>query len=354
VENGTALRYQHVIETITSTPWEILEEALERLCRIVDSRNAGIRLTEKELSEFDASTSRREPFNRVNDQGGGAVAVLPLYGVIAPRVNLMTQYSGGTALSEWRSSFREALADPGIGAILIDVNSPGGNCALLAETAAEIRASRGDKPIWAIANTLCASAAYHLASQADRLLASPSALVGSIGVYGVHNNFKGALDLAGIERTFIFAGTFKVDGNDSNPLSETARSSMQAMIDEAYDMFVADIAAGRGVAEEAVRKGYGEGHVLAARAALKAGMVDGISSFEETVAALMQPTKPGRGAARASSTFIGGEALARIQAERVAAETALAAVLDPDPLGEIADSLRQTSDTLTRKETSDQ
>jgi ClpP class serine protease len=116
---------------------------------------------------------------------------------------------------------------------------------------------------------------------------TPSGDVGSIGVFGKHVDTSAMQEKAGLKTTLISAGRFKTEGNPNEPLGDEAREAMQARVDDAYDTFVADVAAGRGVSEGAVRGGYGEGRLLNARRSLAAGLVDGVQTFDATVGSLM-------------------------------------------------------------------
>lgn len=270
--------YRHVLEAILAHPWAVRPELLPVIAEIVAMRLSGGRFSEQELAERTGGAAAARPTRTV-----GAIAVLPLYGVIFPKASMLGEMSGGTSLARFRSSFREAMATPAISAIVLDVDSPGGIVDQVPETAAEIRAARGSKPIIAVANTEAASAAYWLASQADELVVTPSGAVGSIGVWTEHDDFSRALEMAGIKPTLISAGTFKVEANPYEPLGEEARAAIQTEIDEYYRMFTADVAKGRKVGIDVVRSGYGQGRMLTAQRALGEGMVDGVETLESVL-----------------------------------------------------------------------
>lgn len=262
-----------------TVPWAIMPATLAEIASLI--RHTAI------------PTPGGGPIAALDDRNGsartaGAVAVLTLRGVITPRASwLSVSFGGGYGLDMFRESFREALADDDITAILIEVDSPGGRCDLVAETAREIYAARGQKRIVAIANTLCASAAYWIASAADEIVVTPSGYVGSIGAYITHLQTSKFDEELGFEYTLISAGEYKTDGNEFEPLSDTARQNFQLIVDDCYAMFVADVAAGRGVSEQTVRAGYGQGHVLPPAAALAEGMVDRIETYEDVVSRLV-------------------------------------------------------------------
>lgn len=286
-------KYAHVVRAISEVPWEIMPDTLSAIVDAVALRARGELLSEQELqARIGSGPARKQSYQ------AGDVAVLPLYGVIFPRANLFSAMSGGTSLQEFAAEFDQLVQDPRVAAILIDVNSPGGSTSLVTETAQKIRAARGSKPIVAIANTTMASAAYHLACQADEVIASPSSIIGSIGVFMAHDDVTLQNELSGIKTTLISAGRFKTEGQSLEPLTAEAKAHFQELVDDTYDIFVSDIAAGRGVNADAVRSGYGEGRVLPAQRAVAAGLADSIATFEATLERMraggVKPTPAGR------------------------------------------------------------
>lgn len=277
-------RYAHVVRAVTGAPWAILPETYSLILSIVSDRVAGITLSEEEIHDRVAAA--------VNGprRGGGqqqSVAVLPLYGVLTQRANLMANMSGGTSLEQFTQAFRSVLADESVSAIVLDVDSPGGSVDGVEELAAEIRAARGRKPIVAVANAMAASAAYWIATAADELIVTPSGQVGSIGVLAAHADFSKAEETAGIKHTLISAGKFKTEGNQFEPLGDDAKAAIQDQVDRYYSMFVAAVSKGRGVPAKTVKDDFGQGRMLLAKPALDAGMVDRIDTLDNTVRRLM-------------------------------------------------------------------
>lgn len=286
--------YPHV-QAELSRPWTMEPKALHALretaAYVLARRGAGQPLSEEEIQErIGAGPAQRQP------QQQGGIAVLPVYGVLMPRASLMQAMSGGTSLQGLQNQLAAAVNDQSVSAIVLDINSPGGSVALTPETAAAVRAADAKKPVVAVCNTLCCSGAYWLASQAREIVASPSALVGSIGVYQEHFDISKLLESAGINPTLVSAGKFKVEGNEYEPLGEEALAAMQDMVDEFYGMFTGDVAKGRRVAVGDVRNGFGEGRVLTARQATTAGMVDRVDTLQATLTKIAKGQTPGTGA----------------------------------------------------------
>ncbi|GAF87417.1 unnamed protein product, partial [marine sediment metagenome] len=171
---------------------------------------------------------------RVGDQmhkaqpAGGAIAVLPIHGVITQRESWLTMLFGGTGTDAFGAAFDEVANSTAVSAIVLDIDSPGGSVYGVAELAGKIHAARKPgRPIWAIANSLMASAAYWIGSAADKLFVTPSGEMGSIGAMSIHVDQSEALTEAGLKVTFVYAGEYKVEGNEAEPLGDEAHAEMQ-------------------------------------------------------------------------------------------------------------------------------
>lgn len=280
----TPKSYANLLNRFAKTPWAILPEKLAEIKQILVAHVAG------EEIEAEAWTPERQAFEaRVAEAraaSGNGIAVLPIFGIISHRMNLMTQMSGGTSIEKFMKEFRAAMADQSIGTIVMDMESPGGTVFGTPEAADEIFAARAQKRIVAVADTYAASGAYWLATAAEEISVMPSGQVGSIGVYTVHDDFSKRLEMEGIKTTYISAGKFKTEGNPDQPLTEEARAAIQAEVDAYYEIFIKAVARGRGVKPSEVRAGFGEGRMVLAKDAIKMGMADRIETFDEALSRL--------------------------------------------------------------------
>lgn len=300
-------KYEQVVRAVAERPWAIRRETLDVIVALVAERASGAELTEEEIrARIGSNEAARAPYAievaaaAGSQRPAGIVQVLPLYGVLIPRATLFSDVSGATSLQRFSAALRAAIDDPDIGAILVDVDSPGGMVDGCTELAADIRSYRGTKPMAAIANHEAASAAYWLATQFDEVLVTPSGQAGSIGVFSAHDDVSAAMAKLGVKRTLISAGKYKTEGNPYEPLSEEALDHYQEQVNDYYGLFTGDVAKARGVEASAVRAGYGEGRMLTAKRALKAGMVDRIETFEAAA------TRLGRAAAGRPRRRAGG------------------------------------------------
>jgi len=290
LESGALTRYSYVLQAFMETPWAILSSKLIVLEEIVVRHVSGEKLSAEEIQMRMHGVVR--PAERrvtpANAAGAGSVAVLPLFGTIFPRANLMTDMSGATSAERFGAQFAELVKDPKIDAIVLDVNSPGGQVGGIEELSKQIFDGRGQKPVIAVVNHLMASAAYWIGSAADEIVVSPSSEVGSIGVFAVHQDMSAALEKTGIKVSLISKGKFKMEGNPYEPLGEEARSAIDARVGDYYESFVNGVARNRGVKPTMVKNGFGEGRVVGAQQAIELGMADRMGTLQETIDRLFQ------------------------------------------------------------------
>jgi signal peptide peptidase SppA len=278
---------QLLLSEFLTTPWALMPERLQAMSGILTRWSAGELPSEETLFQVNTDRVLRDSRKQMAAASAGSgIAVLPLYGVVTQRGNMVDDISGpgSTSTQQFAAVLRQMLADDTVGQILIDIDSPGGSVYGVAELASEIVKARAQKPVIAVANSLAASAAYWLGCSASEFYVTPGGEVGSIGVWQAHFDYSKALEEDGVKPTLISAGKFKVEGNPYVPLDEQAQAFMQSRVDDYYNAFVEAVAIGRGVSVNDVRTGMGEGRVLGADAALALNMVDGIASFDDVLA----------------------------------------------------------------------
>ena len=212
------------------------------------------------------------------------VALVPVSGPIFPKANVLTDYSGATALSQFAVDLQAALENADVKAIVLDIDSPGGAVSGMAEAAALVRGARdGAKPIVAFAQGMAASGAYWIASGADEIVISPEALTGSIGVVMLAS-YQEQADQNGerfVEITSSNAPNKRPDVRTPDGIAEIRRR-----LDGVERVFLEDVAQGRGVSVETVIKEFGQGGVEVGAEAVRVGMADRIGSLEDVLAEL--------------------------------------------------------------------
>lgn len=271
-----------VLDVILSTPWAILEDKLFAIENLLARRiNIDAQLTKEEIQARIVG-----PADVPRAQQVGSVAVIPVFGVISGRMNMMDEISGGTSTDMLKAKIQKAVQDETTSAVVLDMNSPGGSVAGLTELHKVVMQARDLKPIVASVNYMAASAAYWLASAASEIASAPSGNVGSIGVYTVHEDRTAQNAAVGVKYTHISAGKFKTEGNSEEPLTDEATAAMQERVNKFYSMFVNDVAAGRNMDVKQITGAEYGARLLTAKDGKAAGLVDRIETLDETISRL--------------------------------------------------------------------
>lgn len=282
------MKFQNTLAAFAAEPWAIQREKLAVLADILVARADGEKFVPSDFAAAISDARAKEVA-----ETDGSVAIIPIHGVLADKMDAFSAMSGGTSYQGIKRALYKALSSDDVKAIILDIDSPGGSVPGTDELASEIRKVRGgEKPIIAQVNSLAASAAYWIAAQADEIVVTPSGRAGSIGIYTAHDDLSAAMERRGIKRTYISAGKHKVEGNETEPLSEDALSYYQGMIDRSYGKFVSAVAAGRGVSKSEVEDRYGQGRVFYAESLIERGMADRIATLDETLDRFGAQTEP--------------------------------------------------------------
>jgi len=220
------------------------------------------------------------------------VAIIPVVGTLVQRGDSLDAMSGLLSYGRIATMLQAAVDDPRTDAILLEIDSPGGEANGLMDLAGKVRAAAQRKPVHALANEQAFSAAYWLASSAAKVFTPQTGMVGSVGVVMLHVDQSGRDAKQGLVYTPIFAGAHKVDFSSHAPLSDEARALAQEEVDRLYEMFVQAVADGRGIDAQAVRDT--QAGLLNPQAALAVGFIDGVQSFDQTLSALAAEAKQQR------------------------------------------------------------
>lgn len=293
--------YAHVVRGWQEQPWALTWEKFCAIEELLALRASGGRFTDEQVRErigerkeradvslWDLESSAWVPAGAagpmVESGGRSVVAVLPVYGVLTPRANMMTEISGGTSIERLTARFRALMDDSGVKGIVLDVDSPGGSVFGVQGIADEIRKARGAKPIETQVNPVMGSGAVWIGSQSDGVAMTPDALAGAIGVYTSREDLTEQRKREGRSVEYISAGKHKVAASVGGmPLTPEARASLQEIVDDRYNAFVTAVAKGRHVGVDAVRNGFGEGTMMTAKRAIKEGLADRVATLEETI-----------------------------------------------------------------------
>lgn len=180
------------------------------------------------------------------------IALLPVSGTLVSKTRSLQPYSGMTGYNGIIARLQQAISDPGVDGILLDMDTPGGMVSGAFDCADIIARMRDIKPVWALANDMNCSAGQLIASSASRRLVTQTARTGSIGVMMAHSNYGAALKTNGVEVTLIYSGDHKVDGNPYEKLPKDVRADFQTRIDATRQMFAEKVSAYTGMSVQAV------------------------------------------------------------------------------------------------------
>lgn len=265
------------LEAVLAAAWAIQPEYLDVIASIAERENEyhnNLEALQTKLGRPLGNTMRASVRN--------GVAIIPFEGPMFRRANLMTEFSGATSYDTVAKDFTAALDDPNVSAIIGYFDTPGGEVNGASEMAAIVKAARGKKPLIAYGAGTMASAGLWIASAFDKIYASDTALIGSVGA---QMGFSIREPRAG-EKSYRFVSSQSPLKN-ADPATEAGAAEMQRTVDELAAVFISTLAENRGVDEKTVLEKYGQGAVFVAQNALSRGILDGVSTFEQVLANLI-------------------------------------------------------------------
>lgn len=255
------------IELLTSgAPWAIMPEMMDTIEAIVN-RQTSPEAVAKELGRPLQNTRAVEM--------RGSVAIIPVSGPIFPKANLFTEISGATSIEILALDFNEALKNPNVKSIILNMDSPGGQVNGINEFAGMVK--NATKPVTAYVGGMAASAAYWIASAANEIVIDATAIAGNIGVVVGYSAPK-----ADDPRRELVSS--RAPDKRPNLATEQGVAVIQTQIDTVEDVFLNAVASGRGMTVDAVAAI--RGNVLVGQAAVSAGLADKLGSLESVIAGL--------------------------------------------------------------------
>lgn len=263
--------YPRIYHKVYNEPWLIEPSAHRAICQaLINHEKAPLADREggdsrKRSSYFDHATGRDKQIDYF--QRLGSTARVPISGIIGKHLSFLETACGGCDLAIFQKGLEQAASSADIQKIVVDINSPGGTVTGVPEFAAMIRRAREIKPVVAYTETLMCSAAMWIGAQATMIVATPSARVGSIGVYRTWLDDSAANEKDGLRRELFEAGKHKAAG--LRPITEEERAIFQREVDAIHEQFKAEVRNFRTVPDEAC-----EGLVYVGEAAQSLGLVD--------------------------------------------------------------------------------
>jgi signal peptide peptidase SppA len=264
-----------VIQAIAATPWAITENGLETVMAVAQRR----------MSDYEAvllKSAERAESGKLYMRDG--VAILNVTGTIFPRANFFTNFSGGTTVENLALGFGKALNDVNVKAIILNIDSPGGQITGVHELANMIYNARGRKPVHAYVSALGASAAYWIATAAESVVCDETAFVGSIGVVAAWTDDTEKTKSNGVKKYQVVSS--QSPNKRLDPASDEGRKQLQRELDALAEVFISDIARNRNASAETVREKFGKGGLVIAGEAIGYGMADKLGSLEGLISDL--------------------------------------------------------------------
>ncbi len=241
----------HLAQRLFNTPLALHPRKAEIVMAALTDRFGMTRINA--MSDWDDDGSFSRPKNDAGYDVVEGIAVIPIQGTLVQKLGSLRPYSGMTGYDGIRQSFLTALYDPEVTGICLDIDSPGGEVAGCFDLVDEIYAARGTKPIHAILTESAYSAAYALASAADKICVPRTGGVGSVGVIVIHCDWSQRIKEDGLQVTIITYGDRKAESNPYVPLTDEARTAIQDDVDAMGKLFVSTVARNRGISEKTIR-----------------------------------------------------------------------------------------------------
>ena len=278
-------KFSHLSSLVFNRPLMVTQDYAETIAVVLSDRLdldvEGLQIKSEAKYQREASTTAK------------GIAVIPIIGSMSHRATGIEAMSGMTSYATLQKQFDAAFNDPNVGSILMDIDSPGGSVAGAFDFRDYLMSKKGTKPVYALARDAMCSAAYLIGSTADKVYATQTARVGSIGVVAMHTDASGKMEKDGIKPTFISAGKFKTAGNPYEKLEGEKLKYLQDSVDESYDMFINAVADARGIDKKVIRDT--EARVYGGKKAVEIGLADGIRTYESVLAEMSAPNFTNQG-----------------------------------------------------------
>lgn len=279
------MKYQHLASRLFNVPLLIDPRKLSAILAALAPR-LGFEPPPVDAA-FLAEQQLRKPYY-LTDAG---IAVIEISGSLVNRASGMEAQSGLTSYEQLGNEILDAATDPQVRAILLRLDSYGGEANGAWDVADLVVSAAKLKPVWAAADDWALSAAYLIASGARQIWVTRTAGVGSIGVIAMHVDQSKWDDKQGLAYTTVFAGARKNDFNPHEPLTNEARTILEREVFRLYDMFVDAVARRRGISTDSVRRT--QAGIFYGADAIGQGLADRVGSFRDALAELTMSIRGG-------------------------------------------------------------
>jgi signal peptide peptidase SppA len=268
-------------------PWAMLPDQVMLMSELIrgldiSAHLANVTIEKKVIQKSAINDPANDRYYGYYTQTVNGIAHISLSGTLMKHVSSLSE-GASTVLA--RRDIRKAAADSNVRGIMLSFDSPGGTVAGTRDLANEIAAAANAKPLHGYAEDLAASAAYWGLSQASRISANATAIVGSIGTFVVINDLSQMAEKEGIKVHVVKAGEFKGTGVPGTEVTKSQLAEMQRVVNNLNEQFLEGIAQGRKFSMDVARS-LNDGRVHVGAEAIEMKLVDAIGTYEEAVAEL--------------------------------------------------------------------
>lgn len=275
----------HLAQKLFNTPLAIHPQKAEVIVSSLTERLGITQIRSAMMEDDDEYFSRKARKDSGYDVLEG-IALIPVYGTLVQKLGTLRPYSGMTGYDGIRRVFLTAINDPEVKGICLDIDSPGGEVAGCFDLVDLIYAERGKKPIHAILSENAFSAAYAIASAADKIHVPRTGGVGSVGVIVIHCDWSQHIKEEGLKVSIITYGNRKAESNPYVALSDEAKAAIQHDVDEMGRLFVSTVSRNRGLSETVVRNTQAACYLAAE--GVQMGLADVVASPDVAFQELMK------------------------------------------------------------------
>lgn len=275
----------HLAQKLFNTPLAIHPQKAEVIVSSLTERLGITQIRSAMMEDDDEYFSRKARKDSGYDVLEG-IAIIPVYGTLVQKLGTLRPYSGMTGYDGIRRGFLTAVNDPEVKGICLDIDSPGGEVAGCFDLVDLIYAERGKKPIHAILSENAFSAAYAIASVADKIYVPRTGGVGSVGVIVIHCDWSQHIKDDGLKVSIITYGNRKAESNPYVALSDEAKAAIQHDVDEMGRLFVSTVSRNRGLSETVIRNTQAACYLAAE--GVQMGLADMVASPDVAFQELMK------------------------------------------------------------------
>lgn len=275
----------HLAQKLFNTPLAIHPQKAEVIVSSLTERLGITQIRSAMMEDDDEYFSRKARKDSGYDVLEG-IAIIPVYGTLVQKLGTLRPYSGMTGYDGIRRVFLTAVNDPEVKGICLDIDSPGGEVAGCFDLVDLIYAERGKKPIHAILSENAFSAAYAIASAADKIYVPRTGGVGSVGVIVIHCDWSQHIKDDGLKVSIITYGNRKAESNPYVALSDEAKADIQHDVDEMGRLFVSTVSRNRGLSETVIRNTQAACYLAAE--GVQMGLADVVASPDVAFQELMK------------------------------------------------------------------